>query len=101
MPKVRFIERDGSEKVIDVPVGESILEAARMHGIKISGPCGGAMACGLCCVSLDEQSFVKLPKASEAEEDLLDMVPNCSKTSRLSCQVRMTDELDGMVVTLM
>lgn len=101
MPKIRFIERNGLEKVVDVQVGTSILEAARQNGIKLSGPCGGVMACGMCCISIDEESFKKLAPASESEEDLLDAVPNCDKTSRLGCQVHMTDELDGITVTIL
>ena len=100
MPKVCFIEKDGSEVIVEVPVGFSILDAARQNNVKLDGPCGGNLVCGLCDIIIDEKFYDKLPAPSEDEEDMLDLVPNCCKTSRLSCQVKMTDALDGIKIKL-
>lgn len=100
MPKVTFIERDGTHRVFDVRVGQTLLEIAHEHGIDIEGACEGAMACSTCHVIVDEAWIDRLPEPSEDEEDMLDLAAGLKATSRLGCQIEMTDELDGLVVQL-
>ncbi|MDR1366248.1 MAG: 2Fe-2S iron-sulfur cluster binding domain-containing protein [Holosporales bacterium] len=100
MPKINFVKADGGVIAAEVSVGTTILQAAEDNNIGLSGPCGGNLACGHCHVVIDEQWSDKLPKPEEAEESLLDMVWNAKPTSRMGCQVRITSELDGIVVHL-
>jgi 2Fe-2S ferredoxin len=100
MPKVTFIERDGMRRVLDVRAGQTLLEIAHEHGIDIEGACEGAMACSTCHVIVDEAWIDRLPEPSEDEEDMLDLAAGLKATSRLGCQIEMTDELDGLVVQL-
>lgn len=100
MPKITFIERDGSRREIDVPAGLSILQISRKYDVDIEGACEGSLACATCHVIVDPEWYDKLPEPEEAEEDMLDLAFSLTKTSRLGCQIRVTDELDGIVVTL-
>jgi 2Fe-2S ferredoxin len=100
MPKVTFIERDGTQRVLDVRAGQTLLEIAHEHDIDIEGACEGAMACSTCHVIVDEAWIDRLPDPSEDEEDMLDLAAGLKATSRLGCQIEMTDELDGLVVQL-
>lgn len=100
MPKITFVERDGNKKTVDVNVGLTVLEVARQHDIDIEGSCEGSLACSTCHVIVDPEWFDTLPPAKENEEDMLDMAFGLTKTSRLGCQIVMTEELDGIVVTL-
>jgi 2Fe-2S ferredoxin len=100
MPKVTFIERDGTKREFDVPVGLSLLEIAHKHGIDIEGACEGSLACSTCHVIVDPEWFDLLPDATEDEEDMLDLAFGLAKTSRLGCQIIMSEELDGLTVRL-
>jgi 2Fe-2S ferredoxin len=100
MPKMTFIERDGTRREVDAPLGLSVLEIAHKHGIDIEGACEGSLACSTCHVIVDAEWFDLLKDASEDEEDMLDLAFGLSKTSRLGCQIIMTEELDGLTVTL-
>jgi 2Fe-2S ferredoxin len=100
MPRVTFIERDGTARVLDVRVGQTLLEIAHEHGIDIEGACEGAMACSTCHVIVDEAWIDRLPEPSEDEEDMLDLAAGLTANSRLGCQIEMTDDLDGLVVQL-
>ncbi|QJE72498.1 2Fe-2S iron-sulfur cluster binding domain-containing protein [Aerophototrophica crusticola] len=100
MPKMVFIETDGTRREVDAPLGLSILEVARRHNIDIEGACEGSLACSTCHVVVDPQWYDLLPDASEDEEDMLDLAFGLTKTSRLGCQIRMTEELDGLTVKL-
>ncbi len=100
MPKITFIERDGSHRDVEVPAGTSVMEAGRDHGLDIEGACEGAMACSTCHVIVDADWYDKLEPASEDEEDMLDLAFGLTKRSRLGCQIEMTDELDGLTVAL-
>lgn len=100
MPKMTFIERDGSRKVVDAPAGMSVMEIARKNGVDIEGACEGALACSTCHVIVDPDWVAKLKPASEDEEDMLDLAFGVTKASRLGCQILMTPELDGLVVRL-
>jgi len=100
MPKVTFIERDGTQRVLDVRAGQTLLEIAHEHGIDIEGACERAMACSTCHVIVDEAWIERLPEASEDEADMLDFAVGLTANSRLGCQIEITDELDGLVVQL-
>jgi len=95
-----FIGSDGSRQEVDAPEGLSVMEVAHRNGIDIEGACEGSMACSTCHVIVDEAWFEKLDEATEEEEDMLDLAFGLSRTSRLGCQITMTPELDGLVVTL-
>jgi len=95
-----FIDRDGSRKDVDAPAGLSVLEVAHRNMIDLEGACEGCMACSTCHVVIDPAWADKLPAASEEEEDMLDMTFGLTRTSRLGCQIEMTEDLDGMVVTV-
>jgi 2Fe-2S ferredoxin len=100
MPKMTFIERDGTRREVDAPLGMSVLEVARRHDIDIEGACEGSLACSTCHVIVDPQWYELLNEASEDEEDMLDLAFNLTVTSRLSCQIVITEELDGLTVQL-
>ena len=100
MPKMTFLHSDGSRLEVDAALGLSILEVARQHDINIEGACEGSLACATCHVIVNADQFDLLPEISEDEEDMLDLAFDLTKTSRLGCQIRMTDDLDGLTVTL-
>ena len=100
MPKMTFIERNGTPKEVDAPMGLSVLEIAHKHGVDIEGACEGSLACSTCHVIIDPAWFPKLEKPTEDEEDMLDLAFGLEKTSRLGCQIVMTGALDGLVVKL-
>jgi len=100
MPKMTFIERDGNRKLVDAPLGMSVMEIARKNGVDIEGACEGSMACSTCHVLVEPEWFPKLEPPSEDEEDMLDLAFGLTKTSRLGCQIVMSPELDGLVVRL-
>ena len=100
MPKMVFVERDGTRKEVDAPLGLSVLEIAHKHGVDIEGACEGSLACSTCHVIVDGSWFGKLAKPTEDEEDMLDLAFDLQETSRLGCQIIMTDALDGLVVKL-
>jgi 2Fe-2S ferredoxin len=95
-----FIERDGSEKTVDAPLGLSVLEIAHKHGVEIEGACEGSLACSTCHVIVDGAWFGKLLEPTEDEEDMLDLAFDLQETSRLGCQIIMTEALDGLRVKL-
>ena len=100
MPKMTFIERDGTPKEVDAPLGLSVLEIAHKHGVDIEGACEGSLACSTCHVVVDPSWYAKLAEATEDEEDMLDLAFDLQETSRLGCQIIMTEALDGLVVKL-
>ena len=100
MPKITYIDSTGNQKTIDVAIGLSVMEGAIQNNIPgIDADCGGGMACATCHVYVKEEWFNKLPKAEDAEQDMIDMAFEPKKNSRLSCQLIVSDELDGLVVT--
>ncbi|HUC70997.1 MAG TPA: ferredoxin family 2Fe-2S iron-sulfur cluster binding protein [Stellaceae bacterium] len=100
MPKMVFIERDGTRREVDAPLGLSVLEVAHRHDIDIDGACEGSLACSTCHVIIDPEWYELLKDATEDEEDMLDLAFNLSTTSRLGCQIIITEELDGLTVCL-
>ncbi len=100
MPKITFVSPDGARKEIDAPEGLSVLEIAHNNDIDLEGACEGSLACSTCHVIVDDAWFDKPDEAQEEEEDMLDLAFALTHTSRLGCQIKMTPELDGLVVTL-
>jgi 2Fe-2S ferredoxin len=100
MPKMTFIERDGTRREVDAPVGLSVLEIAHKHGVDIEGACEGSLACSTCHVIVDSEWYELLKEATDDEEDMLDLAFGLTQTSRLGCQIIMTEELDGLTVKL-
>jgi 2Fe-2S ferredoxin len=100
MPKMTFIERDGTRREVHASLGASVLEVARCHDIDIEGACEGSLACSTCHIIVDPEWYDLLKEASEDEEDMLDLAFNLTKTSRLGCQIIITEELDGLTVWL-
>ena len=100
MPKMTFVDPDGTRHEVDAPVGLSVLEIAHKNGIDLEGACEGSLACSTCHVVVEPEWFAKLAPASEDEEDMLDLAFGLTHTSRLGCQIRMSDALDGLVVRL-
>ncbi|MBP0493104.1 ferredoxin family 2Fe-2S iron-sulfur cluster binding protein [Roseomonas indoligenes] len=100
MPKMTFVERNGTRREVDAPLGLSVLEIAHKHGVDIEGACEGSLACSTCHVIVDESWFERLESPTEDEEDMLDLAFDLQETSRLGCQLIMTDKLDGLVVKL-
>ncbi len=100
MPKITFIEEDGNKKIVDAPLGLSVMEISQKHDLDIEASCGGCLSCATCHVIVDPKDFDKLEEIEEGEEDMLDMAFGLTKTSRLSCQLIMTEELDGLVIAL-
>ena len=100
MPKMTFIQPDGKPLEVDAPIGLSVLEIAHKHGIDIEGACEGSLACSTCHVIVDPGWYGKLPDAKPDEEDMLDLAFGLTRTSRLGCQLIMTEALDGLTVRL-
>ena len=99
MPKITYIENGGNSQTIDVTSGLSVMEGAVQNDIPgIDADCGGGMACATCHVYVKEEWFNKLPKKEDGEEDMLDMAFEPNKFSRLSCQLIVSDELDGLII---
>ena len=100
MPKINYINSEGNSKTIEVENGLSVMEGAIQNDIPgIDADCGGSMACATCHVYVEENWLNKLPKAEDAEIDMIDMAHEPKKNSRLSCQLIVTNELDGLTVT--
>ena len=101
MAKITYIEFDGAEHVVDVKPGLSVMEGAVKNNIPgIDADCGGACACATCHVYVDEAWRDKTGEPSAMEESMLDFAEEVQPNSRLSCQIRISDALDGLVVRL-
>ena len=100
MPKITFVNADGSRLEVDAPVGLSILEIAHRHNVDLEGACEGSLACSTCHVVVNPEWYELLPAAKEDEEDMLDLAFGLTRTSRLGCQIIITEELDGLTVSL-
>ena len=100
MPKITYQDNEGNSKTIEVEKGLSVMEGAIQNDIPgIDADCGGSMACATCHVYVEEKWLNKIPKAEDAENDMIDMAYNPKKNSRLSCQIILSDELEGLEVT--
>ena len=100
MPKMTFIEPNGTLHEVEAPLGLSVLEIAHRNRLKLEGACEGSLACSTCHIIVDAEWYDQLAEASEEEEDMLDLAFGLTHTSRLGCQIKMAPELDGLVVTL-
>ncbi len=100
MPKIYFDFPDGTEKCVDAQNGLSLLEVAHGNHIPLEGACEGSLACSTCHVIVDPDWYPKLTPASEDEEDMLDLAFGLTRTSRLGCQIIISDALEGLRVKL-
>ena len=101
MPKITYKDEKGNSKTIEVEKGLTVMEGAIQNDIPgIDADCGGSMACATCHVYVEEKWFNKLPKAEEGEIDMIDMANEPKKNSRLSCQIIVSDEIDGLEVNI-
>ena len=100
MVKITFIDNAGTARTVDAQVGATLMETAIKNAVPgIEAECGGACACSTCHVYVDESWKGKLPDVAPMEEDMLDFAYDVRPTSRLSCQIKITEELDGLTVT--
>lgn len=100
MTSITFIDRDGQRIETAATAGVSLLEVAQGAGMPLEGTCEGQMACSTCHVILPDEWFALLPDAAEEEEDMLDLAAGACRTSRLSCQIVVTEAMDGMEVRI-
>ena len=101
MPKITYIENNGKSHSVDVQKGLTVMEGAVQNNIPgIDADCGGGMACATCHVYVKEEWFDKINPKSEGEDDMIDQAHQPSKFSRLSCQISVSDDIDGLVVNL-
>ena len=99
MTKINYIDFQGNSKTIDIENGLTVMEGAIQNNVPgIDADCGGSMACATCHVYVEEKWLNKIPKAEDGEIDMIDMAFEPKKNSRLSCQITVTDELDGLTV---
>jgi 2Fe-2S ferredoxin len=97
---MKFIQTDNNVIEVDAPVGLSVLEIAHRNNVDLEGACEGSLACSTCHVIIDSEWYDMLSTATEDEEDMLDLAFGLTQTSRLGCQIIMTEELDGLTVKL-
>ena len=101
MIRVRFVSADASRvQEVEASAGERLLDVAQAHGQPLEGTCEGQMACSTCHVIVAAEDFERLPAASEEEEDLLDLAADVRRTSRLACQIRLSEELENLTVRM-
>ena len=99
MPKITFIEHDGTVHTVEAELGSTVMETALKNGVtSIVAECGGACSCATCLVHVDEKWFPIVGPPSEQEVDMLDFAYELKPTSRLSCQIKVTEALDGLIV---
>ena len=100
MTKITYVENGGAIHTVDVPNGISVMDGAQRFTIPgIDGDCGGACACGTCHVYVDEAQIGRLPPMEELERDMLDFAFDVRPNSRLACQIKVNDSLEGLIVT--
>ena len=100
LPKITFVQENGNEKVIDAENGLSLMEVARDNDLEIEGTCGGSISCCTCHVIIDEKWFPIVGGPNPDEEDMLDLAFGLQKTSRLGCQIEVSEELEGLRVLI-
>jgi ferredoxin len=99
--RVRFVSSDGNRvQEVDAPAGERLLDVAQNVGQPLEGTCEGQMACSTCHVIVDAEDFAKLPRASEEEEDMLDLAAHVTRHSRLACQIWLSEDLESLTVRM-
>lgn len=100
MPTITIVDSNGTPFEVVAPVGKSLLDIAQSHGLDVEGACEGSLACSTCHMIIDPDWINKLTPAKEEECDMLDLAYGLTRTSRLGCQVLMSEELDGMIINL-
>lgn len=100
MTKIIFVNKDGSESIVEAINGQTILELAHQSDLPLEGACEGSLACSTCHIVVDPEHYNMLDEASEEEEDMLDLAFGLTTTSRLGCQIKITDKLEGLKVTI-
>ena len=100
MIRVRFVGVDGAVSDVIAAAGETLLRVGQADGQPLEGTCEGQMACSTCHVIVGAEDFGRLPRASEEEEDMLDLAAGATRTSRLACQIVLTPEMDGLTVRM-
>ena len=101
MPKITYVEFEGKSHTVEVPSGLTVMEGAVQNNIPgIDADCGGGMSCATCHIYVNEEWLDKLPAKDDGEEDMLDMAFEPKKNSRLSCQLIVSDALDGLIVNI-
>ena len=101
MTRVRFLRADGAlDREVEAAAGTNLLDLAQANGQPLEGACEGSMACSTCHVIIDKDDFDRLPPASEEEDDLLDLAAHVTHTSRLACQIALSDDLESLTVRM-
>jgi ferredoxin len=101
MTRVRFVSADSTRvSEVEAPPGERLLDVAQADGQPLEGTCEGQMACSTCHVIVDAADFDRLPRASEEEEDLLDLAMHVTRTSRLACQIVLSEEMESLTIRM-
>ena len=101
MTRVRFLRPDGElDREVEAPAGTNLLDLAQANGQPLEGSCEGAMACSTCHVIVASDDFKRLPRASEEEDDLLDLAAHVARTSRLACQLSLSAEIETLTVRM-
>ena len=100
MVKITFIDKNKVKKDVDCNSGETLLEVIKNNNIDLIGACDGACACGTCHIYIDEETLKKIDPASENEENVLDVVFNVKPNSRLACQIVITEQMEGAIITI-
>ena len=101
MPKITYIDNDGAVRTIEAEAGSTVMETAVNNDVSgILATCGGSCSCATCHVYVDEEWFEKLPEPEIEELDMLDTAHDLEPTSRLSCQIKVSDEIDGLIVRI-
>jgi len=101
MAKITYIENNNKEHIVEVPNGNTVMEGAVQNNIPgIDADCGGAMACATCHIYVDQKWYDKIEKKEDGEDDMLDVAFQPNKFSRLSCQIIVSDDLDGLIVRM-
>lgn len=98
--KIEFVTSNGDAVSAHAEAGDNLLRVAQAAGLPLEGTCEGQMACSTCHVIVSGEWFDRLEEASEEEEDMLDLAAGVARTSRLSCQIDLTEEMDGLTVTI-
>lgn len=100
MPKMTFVDPEGNRQEVDAPVGATLLQIARQNDIEVEGACDGSLSCSTCHVVVDSDAYERLRDPEEDEQEMLDLAFGLRPTSRLGCQIIMSEELDGLTATL-
>jgi len=101
MAKITYVENNNKEHTVEIPNGNTVMEGAVQNNIPgIDADCGGAMACATCHIYVDQKWYDKIEKKEDGEDDMLDVAFQPNKFSRLSCQIIISDDLDGLIVRM-